>query len=64
MCARKHRNFRETNHKCCGNCKSLTEDEMSGHYYCQIELDGDELTTCYEPGDPGEMYRYVCDEWS
>jgi len=51
------RNFRLLNAKCCGSCAELKDDDISGHYYCDIEGDAD-----FDPQE-GQEWQYVCNCW-
>ena len=54
------KNFRLTDAKCCGTCRALKQDDISGHYYCGLEEGG---KVDFDPQE-GEQRQYVCDAWN
>lgn len=54
------KNFRNVTAKCCGMCRELKQDDVSGHYYCGLEEGGE---VDFDPME-GEQWQYVCDDWA
>lgn len=61
------RNYRPVDVECCGTCRELRQDDMSGHYYCGVEEDlkipVEDWIADFDPME-GEQWQYVCDAWS